>query len=382
MATVITLHIGLPKSGTTFLQTRMWANRPRLRQQGMLYPGRSRMDHFHGTKIARGLAGDDSSSAGAWSRVLGPLRDWGGTGLVSHEFFCIADAVQARRVVAALPADDVRVVITARDYVRQFPAVWQEALKMGTAQGFGEYIERQLGPAPSTGPWGWASQDLPAIVERWSEAVGHDRLAVITVPPSGTSPDLLWRRWCTAVGIDDTGFDFDLARANQSLGAAQAAVLTQVVPHVQGPLLQGPERHRWLRHYLGHQVLLDQGGAPISLSGPHRAQLTTRAQDAVRRLQQLELTVHGDLQDLVPVSDPGHGVSPDDVPLSEQLAVAGIAMEHMVRDVRRLSEERDQLRRRAATRRATTLTSRLRRLPATALGTRLRRAARRRGGSA
>jgi len=35
----IYLHIGTPKSGTTYLQSRMEANRERAREQGLLWPG-------------------------------------------------------------------------------------------------------------------------------------------------------------------------------------------------------------------------------------------------------------------------------------------------------------------------------------------------------
>ncbi len=40
MANRIFLHIGAPKSGTTYLQTVLWANRENLRRQGLLMPGR------------------------------------------------------------------------------------------------------------------------------------------------------------------------------------------------------------------------------------------------------------------------------------------------------------------------------------------------------
>ena len=74
-------------------------------------------------------AGD---GADAWDRILAELAAWAGTGLVSHEFFSMATAEQARAAVAALAPAEVHVVVTVRDYVRQFPAVWQEALKMNS----------------------------------------------------------------------------------------------------------------------------------------------------------------------------------------------------------------------------------------------------------
>jgi superfamily II DNA helicase RecQ len=53
MASKVFLHIGLPKTGTTYLQTVMWADRDRMRAQGVLLPGRERRDHLWTTRIVR-----------------------------------------------------------------------------------------------------------------------------------------------------------------------------------------------------------------------------------------------------------------------------------------------------------------------------------------
>ena len=39
MAATVFLHIGLPKTATTYLQTILWGNGPVLAEQGMLLPG-------------------------------------------------------------------------------------------------------------------------------------------------------------------------------------------------------------------------------------------------------------------------------------------------------------------------------------------------------
>lgn len=54
MASRVFLHVGVPKSGTTYLQTTMWHNRAPLRAQGLLYPGAKRMDHYHASQDVRG----------------------------------------------------------------------------------------------------------------------------------------------------------------------------------------------------------------------------------------------------------------------------------------------------------------------------------------
>lgn len=348
MAQHVYVHVGLPKTGTTFLQTAMWHNRRPLEQQGFLYPGRRRMDHYHASRVIRGAS---ESALGANARTWAQLRDaldrWPGRGLVSHEFLSMATAAQARRAVEQLAPAEVQVVVTARDYARQFPAVWQEALKMNSDLGLDEFMERAFA-RELPGAWSWRSQDLPAVVERWAAAVSPDRIHVVTVPPPGAPRDLLWRRWCEVLEVDDRSFDMDLTFGNESLGAPQAALLRQVKPHLSGPLVRGPERHRWVRAYFGHQVLVPQRGARFGLRADHVTALARQARTDVARLADGGYRVHGDLEDLVPADPQPPMAHPDEVSEREMLDVAAVAIEQMIRDVRALTKERDTLRRRAA----------------------------------
>ena len=109
MADRVFLHVGVPKSGTTYLQTTMWHNRPELRAQGVLYPGRRRMDHFHACQDLRGKRGP--RPGGPWDRLRDEVKGWDGTGLVTHEFFSMATAEQAQRAVADLAPAEVSAAV-------------------------------------------------------------------------------------------------------------------------------------------------------------------------------------------------------------------------------------------------------------------------------
>lgn len=345
------LHIGLPKTGTTFLQTTMWHNRALLRERGLLYPGRARLDHYNAFQQVRSGASADGPGGGAWDRLAAQIGRWDGDALISHEFFSMATRKQVARVATDLEPAELHVVVTARSYVRQLPAVWQEALKMKVDSGFDAFME-DLFADRLTGAWGWASQDVPAVLKRWSSVVPADRITLITVPPPGGPRDLLWRRWCEAIGLDDSGFDLDVNYPNESLGAPQAALLRRVKPHLSGDLLEGPVRHRWVRRYFGHEVLVPQGGARFAPRKEHRDRLLARVAEAITAIDAGGYRVIGDLDELL---DPGpleQGTHPDDVPVDEVLDVAARAIEQMIHDVQRLTAERDQWRRRADARTA------------------------------
>ena len=141
MARRVFLHIGVPKSGTTFLQTTMWRNRQALQEQGFLYPGRERMDHYHASRQVRGVSSARMGDyAAVWDRLVERLHGWDGDGLISHEFFSMATAAQARAAVRALAPAEVHIVLTARDYLRHLPAVWQDDLKMHSVASFDDFM--------------------------------------------------------------------------------------------------------------------------------------------------------------------------------------------------------------------------------------------------
>lgn len=340
MADRVYLHVGVPKSGTTYLQTTMWHNRPALRAQGLLYPGARRMDHFHACQDLRRTR--SSRATGAWDQLRTELAAWSGAGLISHEFFSMATAEQARRAVADLAPAEVHVVVTARDYVRQFPAVWQEALKMSSTLSLDEFMlaaQRE----ELDGAWSWNSQDLTRVVASWAAAVPASRLHIVTVPPPDAPRELLWQRWCETLGVDDSDFDLSVSVGNESLGTPQAALLCRIKPHLSGPLTRKPVQHRWVRQYFGHEVLVPQRGERFGLRPEQVQALRERAVETVAELRDGGYPVAGDLDELVPRDQP-EKPHPDDVTDAEMLEVAGRAIDQMIRDVRRLTAQRDKAR--------------------------------------
>src|SRR4051812_15645478 len=104
------VHIGLPKTATSYLQTIIWSNRDRLRERGVVVPGAERRDHLWSSRRVREQASHERApehQRQAWTRVRDELAGSAGTGLVSHEFFAAASADQAVAMVAALAPAEV-----------------------------------------------------------------------------------------------------------------------------------------------------------------------------------------------------------------------------------------------------------------------------------
>lgn len=170
---------------------------------------------------------------------------------------------------------------------------------MQSAGPLDDYMDRLLANQV-TGPWGWSTQDVPAILERWSSTLDPGNVHVVTVPPRGAPRNLLWRRWCQVLEISPQSCDLDVAFGNESMGAAQAAFLLKVKPHLPAELRPAPERHAWVRGHLGHEVLVPQQGVRFGLRLHHLEQLRLRALKDSKVLAARAYDVVGDLDELIP----------------------------------------------------------------------------------
>src|SRR5919107_911236 len=107
MADVVHLHVGAPKTGTTYLQDRLLANRERLAAHGVSYPVGADADMFRPALdlIDRRWGGQRDLARGEWDELVGRVRRTTGTVVVSHEILAAATTAQAARAVKELDAE-------------------------------------------------------------------------------------------------------------------------------------------------------------------------------------------------------------------------------------------------------------------------------------
>ena len=125
------VHVGAPKTGTSFLQDVLFRNREPLAKRGTLYPADRHDEHFLAALDLMELpwGGLETEAVGAWDRLATRVRGWDGTVIVSHEILARASRAQVRRAYESFGDAEVHVVFSARDLVRQIPAEWQETVK-------------------------------------------------------------------------------------------------------------------------------------------------------------------------------------------------------------------------------------------------------------
>jgi hypothetical protein len=322
---VVFFHIGGHKTGTTYLQNVLWRNRARLRHDGMLYPGWHKASHIWANFDLRKTSWDGYGTPqidGAWGRLVQEIRDWHGPAIISQESFSLIKSAQIRRALRDLDFADVHVVFTARDMARQLPAVWQEWVKNESTITFAEFLAAVRKPTDEERRL-MDLHDVPAILERWSRKVTADRIHLITVPPPGSHPRLLWERLAGVLGLDPNRYDLDIRDTNTSLGAAEVAVLRRINVELAGAL-SWPDYNQWVKFGLA-PAMAKRPGARIALPDEAFRWAVEWAEQAIEKLAGAGYHVVGDFADLIPMTAPT-GEDPDCVGAEAQTSAAIAAL--------------------------------------------------------
>jgi hypothetical protein len=298
--------VGAPKTGTSFVQDILFTHRAALRERGILYPADRHDSHFLAALDLMELpwGGLEREAGGAWDRLVAEVRDWPGTAIISHEILGTASRVHVARAMESLGAHsgtEVHLVYSSRDLVRQIPAEWQENVKHRRTKTYGRFLEnlRDEQRSAEVAQWFWGVQEVPDVLDRWAESLPRDRVHLVTVPPPGSSPTLLWERFAGLVGIDPAEFA-PTKRANTSLGVPESAMIRRLNERLNDVL---PNHHyrTFVRELLVHRNLSSRPGSPrLSLPDDAYRWASDLGRSWVSELALRGYDVVGDLDDLVP----------------------------------------------------------------------------------
>ena len=332
------LHVGVPKTGTTYLQDVLWASRKQLRRQGVRLPLRDVEDHFFLTLALRGRLDRDVDPPQAHDvleRLGREVRRSGSADLlVSHELLAAVEQPQIEALSDLLSGFEVHVIVTARDLARQVPAEWQQQVKTRSEVPYARFLERVVaGKAQHF----WSVQDVASVAERWGRSLPAERVHIVTVPPPGAPREELLTRFCSAAGICADGLRHDQARSNASLGFEQTELLRRVNIAL-GDRLRHPRSDYGAvaKSWFAEQVLAQQPARRrLGLPLEHWDWAVRESKELVVRLERAGYRVHGDLADLVPISDASHcprRPAPVEVTEAGVTAIAAMLAEPSQRD--------------------------------------------------
>jgi hypothetical protein len=301
------VHIGPPKTGTTFLQAVLRRNRSRLADAGVKLPLDGELEHFLAALDLRGFdfkGHAHPSRPGAWPRLAKAVDVTpGAVTVISNELFAGAHSAEIARLVRDLAPAEVHVIYGARDIARQLPAAWQESVKNRGRRPWASYLDNALRllDEGDIHRGFWRGQHQPSTLGRWAEHVSPERIHVVTLPQRGAPPDLLWQRFCAAMGIDAQGYDLDVERSNPSLSAEETEVLRLVNKAL-------PEDVNWPTYQRRIKRLFNQranrgrsSGTRLTVPREYQDRLVDHMAQVKKQLIEAGYGVVGSLDDLDPV---------------------------------------------------------------------------------
>jgi len=296
------LHVGLPKTGTSYLQSILWRSPAALADQDLQMLPHSEPETFQMMLSLRGQldpAMDPPAAFEAFDRFRDEVSHATATrALVSQELLGAAKPAQIATLLEALDQYEVHVIVTVRDLAGFAPSAWQQHVKARGVKAFHAYLEDLAGmgsgkPAPS--------YDVHGVLDRWGAQVPPERMHVVTVPKRGTSERVLLERFCSVLDVDPDALNTRAPSANTSLGLVQAELLRRVNVALGDRL---PHRRAGYREqgkqFLAGEVLHPQAGEPARVPKQLADWCIEASQELVARLERAGYDLVGDLHDLVP----------------------------------------------------------------------------------
>lgn len=333
------LHVGLKKTGTSYLQSILRASRTELRRQHVVVLPRHEPA---GHRLAQAVL-DREAAGDALATLPRQLASAAGrTCLITQEKLGRASDDQIARLAPSLAGREIHVVVTVRDIARTIPSAWQQCVKAGQVIRFEDFVGAivsgaQGGAAESF----WLDHGVVDLVRRWSRLTVPSAVHVVIVPAGSAGPELLLERFCSAVGIHPSGLVRDVATPNESLGLAQVELLRRV--HEQA------DRHpRWLhgkvfKREFARGILGAQSGRRLLMPASTRSWCRDYTETVQQALTAGGYDVTGDLSELHP-PDSAFTDDPQEVTDADLVAVATEALRSI------LDERASQVRRSRAER--------------------------------
>jgi hypothetical protein len=350
MSRRVLLHVGTPKTGTSYLQDVLFRNRERLAEAGISYPAGRHDSHFLAALDLMQLpwGGLQTEAIGAWDDLARQVRAHEGTAIISHEILATASRSQIGTALRSLGADsgtELHLVLSVRDLVRQIPAEWQENVKHRAQLSYGSFLDQLRDPERlgRVGAWFWGVQEVPDILDRWGQELPPAHVHLVTVPPPGGAPELLWKRFSQAFGLDGIELDLEGERHNPSLGVPETTLLRRINRAANADL--PPSDYRPLvRELLAHQTLSRRTRSPrLALPPEDHGWAQELSASWIAEIERRGYDVIGDLGDLVGAPPVVEYADPDR-PRERQVASAGVdAITALLLDNARLRHEGDRL---------------------------------------
>lgn len=298
------LHIGLKKTGTSYLQSLYRANSEALEAQGLsMVPSNQVLSR----QLVRALKGqleagiDGPRARRALKRLPGELAEAPGDRiLITDEVFGGCSPEQVARLGDLLGGREAHVLLTVRDIARTIPSAWQQTIKGGSRMSYERFVEAVVARDGEAASAFWHAYDVPVLLERWHGLVAPERINLVVLPPPGGAPTVLLDRFSGVLGIDPASLTPERVRANESIGRPQAELLRRINGLLSDRTMRRDVHGAVLKRGFAIGVLAPQQGERIPMPLAHRDWCEQHADATIATLKARGYAVAGDLEELRP----------------------------------------------------------------------------------
>lgn len=325
------LHIGLPGTGAPAVAAALASYADSAAAQGFSLPALSEEQLLRAALELRrehkAWGYRRREVEGAWAEVCRRAHKGRREPVVVCDLLAACSPEQVALLLDGLAPMRTHVVVSLRDPLSQVLDAWAQTVRLGRAVPFATYAERLLDPARGhvQAERFWAAQDVGAVLDRWSRAVGAERVHVAVLPPHADPAPAAWAALAGVIGLDVSA----LPRPGD--GATRGAPDASGV--AAGARVDGSRRPGLPRELHDTLDQLSRAWRDRVLAGGH--------------------PVHGDPDDLVPGPGDPHRLPPDPAPAEARLATAGAALADVLVEVARLRRHNAALQERTASLSAT-----------------------------
>lgn len=225
------LHVGVPKSGTTSLQSAFHTGRTDLGKRGVVYLGGPDHKPAHAVTGAGILRGATRPSMKDWDGLVAAVRAAGDSRVVvSSEIFAHADDDAARKIATDLrdAGGPLHVVVTLRPLYKVASSQWQQYVQNRISASYLEWLDAMFRRPPYEKPTPsfWRRHDQGGIVQRWADRVGPENVTVVVVDE--TDRGMLMRTFESLVGLPDGVLVPQSSAQNRSLTVGEAELVRRL----------------------------------------------------------------------------------------------------------------------------------------------------------
>jgi hypothetical protein len=207
MAKRVIVHAGFHKTGTTALQSALFAVSDKLEKRGFTYPHVGGKAHHKAiySLMEKGWGWEDRGgnpvNLKKWPELVKKVRRAKETAIISSEFLCELNEAQIAKFKSELGIDDVTIYFTLRPLLKIVPSAYQQHLKIGIRSDYEKWLHSILdNPGTSTiTPSFWVRHQHAKVLRKWIEAYGKDRVKLVIVDEN--YPEFMYQVFNDALGL-------------------------------------------------------------------------------------------------------------------------------------------------------------------------------------